>query len=103
MWCAAPRQKVRGWWLSWHALQARHAQQLPVSQQHPVARTAACLPAVTARLVSPAKSTTLGWAGRLEVKYRGAWVPACASGLNNAAASVICKQVGGIGRVCTWL
>ena len=48
--------------------------------------------AATVRLTRTAKSVGTGLAGRLEVKYRGAWVAACASGFTNAASSVICKQ-----------
>ncbi|PRW61301.1 deleted in malignant brain tumors 1 -like [Chlorella sorokiniana] len=47
---------------------------------------------VTARLVEATKTGNT-WSGRLELKERGAWVPACASGFNNAAATVVCKQL----------
>ncbi len=48
--------------------------------------------AVTARLVN-ATGVAGQVSGRLELLWQGSWVPVCRSGLNNIAATVVCKQV----------
>lgn len=50
------------------------------------------LPAASVRLVHPNKSNTT--AGRVEVKHNGVWGTVCSHGFNNAAATVVCRQVG---------
>lgn len=53
---------------------------------------AGCLCAVPARLVKAAKSAA-GWEGRLELLYKGSWLPACSSAISAETASVVCRQV----------
>lgn len=49
---------------------------------------------MTARVVN-ATSVAGRVSGRLELLHKGSWKPACSSGFSNAAATVVCKQVGG--------
>lgn len=63
------------------------------SQLVPMNLTRACA-AVTARVVN-ATSVAGRVSGRLELLHKGSWKSACSSGFNNAAATVVCKQVGG--------
>lgn len=48
------------------------------------------LAAASVRLVHPSRTNKT--AGRLEVKH-GSWGTVCSDGFNNAAASVVCRQV----------
>ena len=58
---------------------------------HTTAAVSLHLPAASVRLVNPVKTNTT--AGRVEVKHNGAWGTVCSRGFNNAAATVVCRQV----------
>lgn len=57
-----------------------------------VTATAACTCAASVRLVNSNRANTT--AGRVEVQHNGIWGTVCDDNFGNAAATVVCRQVG---------
>lgn len=73
--------------LAWHTAHSGRA-------AHPVRLHAPPTAAVLVRLANVTSTPDGRWSGRLEVQHQGAWLPACASGLDAADATVACRQMG---------
>lgn len=65
------------------------------------ASTAPSRYAVAVRLANVSSAPSNVWMGRLEVQRQGIWLPACATRLTTADATIACRQMklGTVGRV----